>query len=225
LTIEEELSGRELPLTGFGIVCERLNIKLIYAYSPQAKGRVERKHKLYKDRGIKELILFNFTTLDTANNFLFKKGGFTERLNNKFTIEPQNHEDIGVYINDRQLVQLFTLDNTRVVRNDYTIQLNNVVYQLSKKSVINARAKVIIKENTIDKSITIWANKTQLDYKVIDNYVKPTEYKATSKKPSDKISRKSVQSKEHPFRQYRPERIKPPKSTSKQLELLGKYYG
>jgi transposase len=56
LTIEEELSGRELPLTGFGIVCERLNIKLIYAYSPQAKVLVERKHKLYKDRGIKELI-------------------------------------------------------------------------------------------------------------------------------------------------------------------------
>ena len=226
LTIEDELAGREIGLTGFGEVCERLNIKQIYAYSPQAKGRVERKHQLYKDRSIKELKLFGFTTLDTANNFLLKEGGFAERINNKFTIEPQNHNDISVvHMDDKQLAQFFTLDNTRVVRNDYTVQLNNVVYQLSRKSVINARSKVVIKENAIDKSITIWADKVQLDYNVVDNYVRQPQDKYTSKKLPTQVSKKQVQPKNHPFRQYRLERINRAQSNSKQLELLGKVYG
>jgi transposase len=226
LTIEEELAGREIGLTGFGGVCERLNIKQIYAYSPQAKGRVERKHQLYKDRAIKELKLFGFTILDTANSFLLKDGGFEERINNKFTIEPQNKNDISVaHMDDKQLVQFFTLNNTRVVRNDYTVQLNNVVYQLSRKSVINARSKVVIKENAIDKSITIWADKTQLDYKVIDNYVRQPQDKCITKELQKHTIKKYEQPKDHPFRQYRQKRVSKSQSSSKQLEFLGRIYG
>ena len=226
LTIEEELAGREIGLTGFGEVCERLNIRQIYAYSPQAKGRVERKHQLYKDRSIKELKLFGFTTLGVANNFLLKDGGFAERINNKFTIEPQNHNDISiVHMDNKQLAQFFTLNNTRVVRNDYTIQLNNVVYQLSRKSVINARAKVVIKENIIDKSITIWADKTRLNYKVIDNYVRQPQDKYTTKKPLELGVKKYTPSTEHPLKHYRPKKVRRTTSNSTQLELLGRYYG
>lgn len=226
LTIEEELSGREIGLTGFGEVCERLNIKQIYAYSPQAKGRVERKHQLYKDRSIKELKFFGFTTLDTANSFLLKEGGFTERINNRFTIEPRNSDDISItHMDDKQLVQFFTLNNTRVVRNDYTVQLNNIVYQLSRKSVINARAKVVVKENAIDKCITIWADKTQLDYKIIDNYVRQPQDKNITRKNLEGGIKKHAQSKEHPYRQYRPGKLNRTKSSSDQLELLGRYYG
>jgi transposase len=225
LTIEEELEGREIGLTGFGEVCERLNIKQIYAYSPQAKGRVERKHQLYKDRYVKELKLFNFTALDTANNFLLTDGGFTGRLNNKFTIEPQKHTDIcAMQMDEKQLTDLFTLDNTRIVRNDYTVQLNNMVYQLSRKSVINARSKVVIKENAINKSLTIWAGKVQLDYKIINNYIRQPQDKNVPK-PIVQVNKKSPQAKNHPYRQYRPEKINRVQTSSRQLELLGAIYG
>lgn len=42
-TLEEQLSG-ELPLTQFGRACKKLGIEILPASSPQAKGRVERKH-------------------------------------------------------------------------------------------------------------------------------------------------------------------------------------
>lgn len=47
LTIEEELEGSTIRLSDFGIICARLGIKQIFAHSPQAKGRVEKKHQLY----------------------------------------------------------------------------------------------------------------------------------------------------------------------------------
>jgi hypothetical protein len=112
-----------------------------------------------------------------------------------------------------------------VVRNDYTVQLNNVVYQLSRKSVINARSKVVIKENAIDKSITIWADKTQLDYKVIDNYVRQPQDKCITKELQKHTIKKYEQPKDHPFRQYRQKRVSKSQSSSKQLEFLGRIYG
>ena len=56
--VEEEArqEGRE-PYTQFGRACAALGIKVINAYSPQAKGRVERSHAVYQDRLVKELRL------------------------------------------------------------------------------------------------------------------------------------------------------------------------
>ena len=225
LTIEDELNGREIGITGFGKVCEHLGIKQIFAYSAPAKGRVEKKHQLYKDRGIKEFKLFGLTTADAANNFLLKDGGFISRLNNKFTIKAQGSQSHTLRLNEKQLVQFFTLDNTRVVRNDYTVQLNNIVYQLSKKSVVNARSKVVIKQNVIDGSLTIWTDNTQLDYKIIEDYIRPPKDEPKVKINSDATRKSYIQPKDHPFRQYRPEKTNPGQSSSTQLELLGIYYG
>ena len=122
-------------------------------------------------------------------------------------------------------MQFFTLDNTRVVRNDYTVQLNNIVYQLSKKSVVNARSKVVIKQNVIDGSLTIWADNTQLDYKIIEDYIRPPKDEPKVKINSDATRKSYIQPKDHPFRQYRPEKTNPGQSSSTQLELLGIYYG
>ena len=60
-SIEEELSGKE-PMTAFGKACGKLGIRIIPAYSPQAKGRIERKNGVYPPGpdlvlGIKHMIL------------------------------------------------------------------------------------------------------------------------------------------------------------------------
>lgn len=225
LTIEEELAGKKIPLTGFGEVCERLNIKQIYAYSPQAKGRVERKHTLYKDRFVKELKLFGITTLDTANEFLLNGGGFTERLNKKFTIEPKvNSSKFTIHINPEKLLQLFTLNKTRNVRNDYTVSFNNVVYQLSRKAPINCYSKVIVKQHALDKSVTIWVGNIKLDYTIVDNYVRPEKEKVAQTSVASTRRKTYTPPEDHPFRQYIPEKQNRQKSSSRQLELLGRYY-
>jgi hypothetical protein len=223
LTIEEELSNLTKPLTGFGKVCQRLNIKQIFAYSAPAKGRVERKHNLYKDRYIKELRFFGINTLDKANEFLLRESGFVQRLNNKFTIEAKSANSASISLVDpAKLAQQFTMDNTRIVRNDYTVQLDNVVYQLSKKSVINSHSKVLIKQD-LQQQITIWAGNTMLDYKVLKNYIRPLRSNNTKEQKPNKVT--YVPPVNHPFRKYKPEKNYSVISGSKQLEYVGSYYG
>ena len=43
-------SGFGGAVTAFGKSCQKLEIGIIRAYSPQAKGRVERRNGLYQDR-------------------------------------------------------------------------------------------------------------------------------------------------------------------------------
>src|ERR1035437_6068981 len=53
-TSGEQLRGEE-PVTQFGRMCEKLEIAIIAAGSPQAKGRVERNHGTHQDRLIKKM--------------------------------------------------------------------------------------------------------------------------------------------------------------------------
>ena len=73
-TLEEQLAG-ELFLTQFGKACQKLGREIIAASSPQAKGRVERKHGIYQERWAKELRLASIRDIEEANQSLY---GFTE---------------------------------------------------------------------------------------------------------------------------------------------------
>ena len=68
---------------------EQLNIQLILASSPQAKGRVERLFRTLQDRLIAELSFYNLTTIEEANNFL---KDFIVKFNEQFGVEPQEEE-------------------------------------------------------------------------------------------------------------------------------------
>jgi len=53
-TVDQQLAG-QLPRSQFGRLMHDLAIELIAAYSPQAKGRVERLFRTLQDRLVKEL--------------------------------------------------------------------------------------------------------------------------------------------------------------------------
>lgn len=71
--------------TEFGRVMERLEITLINALTPQAKGRVERANQTLQDRLIKEMRLSNINSIEQAEDFL---PGFMELYNAKFAVPP-----------------------------------------------------------------------------------------------------------------------------------------
>ena len=59
-------------IEGFSVfqqVCDALGIKIIKAYSAQAKGRVERKHQVFQDRFLKDLKLYGIKTIEEANQY------------------------------------------------------------------------------------------------------------------------------------------------------------
>ena len=73
-------------LTQFSRALDQLKIELILAYSPQAKGRIERFFHTAQDRLVKELRLAGATTIEQANEVLDKK--FLPVFNRRFTVKP-----------------------------------------------------------------------------------------------------------------------------------------
>ena len=143
-TLEEQLRG-ERPLTAFGRACAKLGIEIIVASSPQAKGRVERKHGVFQDRLVKELKLRGVRTLQGANAVL--EGGFVEALNHKFARPAASEADFhrplpeGVALED-----VFVFEDVRTVQNDWTVRWENRWYQISgpKGNLPPAKGKVTV---------------------------------------------------------------------------------
>jgi hypothetical protein len=69
----EQQRRREDRLTQIGRALRELGIGWIAAYSPQAKGRVERSFETDQDRLVKHLRLAKVTTMKAANEFLEKE--------------------------------------------------------------------------------------------------------------------------------------------------------
>ena len=225
-TIEEELESDEvIRLSEFGKVCQRLGVKQIFAHSPQAKGRVEHKHLLYKDRWVKELKLDGIKTIEEANFYLATVGGFIDKLNDKFTIEAREARPACVLPTPAVLAEQFAILSTRTVRNDYTVQLHNVVYQLPRNTIVNARAKVVIK-HYLDGTIVILARGNKLKYTIIDNYVKPNKPDKKQSVDKTQVPTKRTPPANHPFRQnYKSEKKHRQQSNSSQLQEIGRIYG
>jgi transposase len=60
----------KVNLTQFGKAMERLNIKMIPAYSPEARGRCERMFGTHQDRLSKELALAGIRDMEAANRYI-----------------------------------------------------------------------------------------------------------------------------------------------------------
>lgn len=83
-TLEEQLRGEE-PRTQVGRLLKELGIESISAYSPQAKGRIERLFKTFQDRLGSELRLAQAKTLEEAQKVL---KAFLPRFNRRFSVPP-----------------------------------------------------------------------------------------------------------------------------------------
>jgi hypothetical protein len=110
-------NGLTAAFTHFSKACAKLGIKIIKAYSPQAKGRVERKHAVFQDRFVKELQLKNIKDIPGANELL--KNDFLHQINKKFAKVPASeenaHRDVKLF---GDLKQIFCWEYMRQVQND-----------------------------------------------------------------------------------------------------------
>jgi transposase len=89
LTIEEQLSGKQVADTQFGRAMKELGITLIAARSPQAKGRIERLWDTLQSRLVIEFRLRNIKTVHEANAFLAE---YIPKFNEQFAVVPEQAE-------------------------------------------------------------------------------------------------------------------------------------
>lgn len=199
-TREEQLAG-EQPVTEFGLACKKLGIELITAYSPQAKGRVERKHAVYQDRFVHELRLQKITSIDGANALL--ADGFVQQLNEKFACAPRDPKDAHRAVPARlDLRDAFCFDETRTVTNDWTIQFQRQTYQILRLNAPLPRPgdKVIVR-TWLDDHMSLWFKGRPLTFEPA-----PTGQGRTVPKPQKTLDRgapakpKSKPAPNHPWR-------------------------
>lgn len=128
-TVEEQLAGRP-ALTAFGKACHKLGIQIIPAASPQAKGRIERRHGVLQDRLVKEMRLRGIKDLEAANALL--KGGFLEKINERFAHSAASRVDYHRPVpKGLRLEDVFVFEEPRTVQNDWTISWDTRWYQIS----------------------------------------------------------------------------------------------
>jgi hypothetical protein len=154
-------------MTQYGRALHELNIDILCANAPQAKGRVERAHKTLQDRLVKELRLQNINDVDAANAFI---GGFMTDYNARFAKPARLDKD-----SHRPLSSVDDLDGTfawreeRTVTFNLTVQYDRVMFLLEPNDVTRglARKKVSVYDYP-DGRIEIRHNGLSLPYRTFD---------------------------------------------------------
>jgi len=105
---------------------KELNIAMIPANSPQAKGRIERLFRFFQDRLIKEMRLKGIKDYNQANQFLQEE--FLPWYNKNYTLEVESaYKALPKKVN---LELIFSIKEPRKVNKDNTISYQGKIYQL-----------------------------------------------------------------------------------------------
>jgi transposase len=179
---EPQDKGRALPegVTQFGRALQELDIELIRARSPQAKGRIERSFGTAQDRWVKELRLAAARTLDEANAVL-------ERVvpdhNRRFAKPARQSSDAHRSLKSSfNLAAILSIQEQRVVSNDYTIRWHNRFYQLQPPIYSGERGGRVIVETRLDGTMAIRYQKHYLKY---DEVMDGTSLGGSAPKPPE----------------------------------------
>ena len=153
-------------MTQFERAMKELNVSVICANSPEAKGRVERLFGTLQDRMVTEMRLVNIKTRGEANRFLVEK--YLSDHNSRFGVIAKSEHDAHRPLTDElraRLPAIFSRQEERVVNNDYTIQFKTQWFQLdaAQKTPVYKRDKVIIEER-LDGTVHIRLNGVYLLY-------------------------------------------------------------
>jgi transposase len=180
--------------TQFERAMAELGIELICAYSPQAKGRVERANKTLQDRLVKELRLAGINDYQAANDFLVQ---YIPLYNQRFGVQPilptDCHEPLQPE-NDLELI--FTKRFTRTLSKDLQFQFQRTVYQIqTTRPVYALQGREVVVCQFANGNITVLFDGDPLEF---NRFVRQPKRNPVS-------SGKALQWKpasDHPWRQY-----------------------
>lgn len=192
LTEMEKLDGIE-PMSQFERALNELGVEVIHAYSPQAKGRVERLFGTLQDRLIKEMRLRGVKNKEEGNEFLEV---YLPEFNKKFKVFPANDTDVHIKLPLHfDLDKYLCIKTERTVRNDNTIGHNGRLYQI--EGVV--KAKKVVLEERVDGSMRIMGNGEAFKYREITE--RPVKVsKVIAKRPKVRIP--YTPSRDHPWRRH-----------------------
>lgn len=137
----EELAGEATP-TQLGRALAECGAQMIFANSPQAKGRVERLWGTFQDRLVGELRLAGVTTIAAANEFLAR---YLTRHNARFACAPR--DPLAAWRSlppGRSAESICCFKYARMVGGDNTVRLGGVVLQLPPRGARGSWANELL---------------------------------------------------------------------------------
>lgn len=170
---EPQDKGQALPdaQTQFGRALGELDIRLVRARSPQAKGRVERGFGTAQDRWVKELRLAGASTAEQANAVLAR---LLPWHNRRFAVPPARpsdaHRELGP---GHDLDATLSVQEERVVSNDYTIRFANRFYQLLKPALPGLRGGRVTVELRLSGAMAVRFRGRYLRYQEVEGRRRP----------------------------------------------------
>lgn len=131
LTVEEQLQGALIPLTQFGRAMNELGIQMIKAWSPQAKGRIERLWNTLQSRLPVLFELSGITTIEQANAFV---PTLIQYFNEKFAVAPEQDASAFRELDQKMdLSSVLCLKETRTLIDGCAFSYKGQYYQLAVK--------------------------------------------------------------------------------------------
>jgi transposase len=142
-------------LTQVGRALRDLNIAMIPAYSPQARGRSERNFGTWQGRLPQELRLRGITTTEQANHFL--RHSYIAEFNRKFRVAAAQPESAFVPVSGKDLERIFAVQQERVVNQDNTVRIANRTLQIEKSQWRGtlAKCRVLVCEH-LDRTWSVY---------------------------------------------------------------------
>ena len=172
--VNQVSAGQESGLTQFGRAMQELDIQIICANTPQAKGRVERVNLTLQDRLPKEMRLRDITTWEAGNAYLPE---FVADFNQRFAVQPRSTLDAHRLLTAHDnLAHTLTWQETRKLTKNLTIQFQKVVYQIQTKRPTYAmqHATVTVCLDA-ENNIKIFYKGKSLEYTVFHQQAKQSE--------------------------------------------------
>ena len=185
------------PVTQFQRALSVLEVDLICANSPQAKGRVERANQTLQDRLIKEMRLLGINNYEEANQYLPE---FIADYNRRFAVVPVSDIDFHRPLDESiDLDFLFCVHDFRIISKTLQINYDGRVYQIDTNhhAYVYAKKEVLI---TCDASRTIsaWFHGNRLKLDEIEKSPKQALVVSTKHDASGQV----VPAYDHPWRTY-----------------------
>jgi transposase len=207
--------GSRTDLTQFGRAMQELDIEIICANSPQAKGRVERVIQTLQERLPKELRLRGISSMPDGNAYLPE---FIVDFNRRFAVEPRSSVDAHRPLTSQDdLAHILTWQETRSLSKNLTLQFQKIVYQIQtdRPSYALRNAHVTVCVNA-QQEITILYNGKTLPYSIYKQQAKQAEIVST-KQLNQVLQPKRLPptpAPDHPWRTYGKPLSKPRNATS-----------
>ena len=179
---------------------QELDIQIICANTPQAKGRIERANQTLQDRLVKELRLQGVSDIDSANAYLPE---FCQDFNRRFAVASRSkHDAHRPLLPTENLDIILTRQKTATLSKNLTVQANKVIYQIQSDRPDYAlrKAQVTVCENAKGE-VTILYKDNPLAYTI---YHKPTRQAEVvdTKTLDHHLNTPKPPAQDHPWRRY-----------------------